>query len=83
MFWDNAGVPAVDVPFGDFFGVGLGKTVAFQSALFSNPEGRSFNCNIPMPFRKSAAKIVITNQGEIDLPLLFFDVDFIRLDNLR
>jgi len=79
MFWDNAGAPAVDVPFGDFFGVGLGKTVAFQSALFSNPEGRSFNCNIPMPFR-TAAKIVITNQGEVDLPLLFFDIDYIKLD---
>ena len=79
MFWDNANLPAVDVPFGDFFGVGLGKTVAFQSALFSNPEGRSFNCYIPMPF-KTAAKVVIYNEGNVDLPLLFFDIDYIKLD---
>src|SRR4030095_11372187 len=79
MFWDNATTPAVDVPFGDFFGVGLGKTVAYQSALFSNPEGRSFNCYIPMPF-KTAAKIVIYNEGNVDLPLLFFDIDFVKLD---
>jgi hypothetical protein len=48
MFWDDALQPAVDVPFGDFFCAALGKPVAFQSALFSNPEGRSFNCYIQM-----------------------------------
>src|SRR5581483_6903206 len=42
IFWDDASQPAVDVPFGDFFCAGLGMPVAFQSALFSNPEGRSF-----------------------------------------
>jgi hypothetical protein len=79
MFWDNSSKPAVDVPLGDFFGVGLGKTAAFQSALFSNPEGRSFNCFIPMPF-KTGAKVIIQNEGDVDLPLLFFDIDYIKLD---
>jgi hypothetical protein len=44
MFWDGTDKPAVSVPFGDFFGVGLGQTTAFQNALFANAEGRSFNC---------------------------------------
>src|SRR6185436_6848431 len=48
MFWDNEEIPAVSVPFGDFFGVGLGRTTTFQNALFANAEGRSFNCFIPM-----------------------------------
>jgi hypothetical protein len=74
MFWDNENKPAVSAPFGDFFGVGLGKTVAFESALFANPEGRSFNCFIPMPFKK-AAKIVITNQSDEDLQAIFFDIN--------
>jgi len=78
MFWDGASKPAVDVPFGDFFGVGLGKTVAFQSALFTNPEGRSFNCYVPMPF-KTGGKVVLTNESDTDLPLLFFDIDFVKL----
>ena len=78
MFWDGASKPAVDVPFGDFFGVGLGKAVAFQSALFTNPEGRSFNCYIPMPF-KTGGRVVITNESNTDLPLLFFDIDFVKL----
>jgi len=54
IYWDGESKAAVDVPFGDFFGYGLSKVVEFESALFSNPEGRSFNCMIPMPFRKAA-----------------------------
>src|SRR6201990_2182895 len=30
MFWDGEKKPAVSVPFGDFFGVGLGRITAFQ-----------------------------------------------------
>lgn len=78
MYWDGAAEPAVDVPFGDFFNVPLGRPVAFQSALFTNPEGRSFNCYIPMPF-KSAARIVLTNESAADLKALFYDVDFMTL----
>lgn len=80
MFWDGAVKPAVDVPFGDFFAAAL-QPVAFQSALFSNPEGRSFNCIIPMPFR-TAARVVLTNESSQDLELLFFDIDYITLPNL-
>ncbi|HOW40677.1 MAG TPA: DUF2961 domain-containing protein [Bacteroidales bacterium] len=28
MYWDRESKPAVNVPFGDFFSVGLGKTAA-------------------------------------------------------
>lgn len=75
MFWDNAAKPAVSVPFGDFFGVGLGRTATFENALFANAEGRSFNCFIPMPFLKGA-RITITNESAKTLKLLFFDVDY-------
>jgi len=77
MYWDRATSPAVDVPLGDFFCAPL-QTTSFQSALFSNPEGRSFNCTIPMPFR-TGAKVVLTNEGAKDLELLFFDIDYITL----
>jgi hypothetical protein len=75
MYWDGAKTPAVSAPVGDFFGVGLGQTATFQSALFSNPEGRSFNCYVPMPFR-TAMKIVLTNESSADLNDLFYDVDY-------
>ncbi len=78
IYWDGADKAAVDVPFGDFFCVDPGKPLAFQTALFSNPEGRSFNCYIPMPFKKGA-RVVITNESSANLNLLFFDIDFTRL----
>ncbi len=76
MFWDGSTKAAVDVPFGDFFVANLGKTVSFQSSLFASPEGRSYNCYISMPFRKSA-KVVITNEGKSDQRMLYYDIDFI------
>lgn len=80
MFWDCEEKPAVSVPFGDFFGIGLGKTTAFQNALFANAEGRSFNSFIQMPFRK-AAKIVVTNESVKKLNMIFFDVDYSLVKN--
>jgi len=82
IYWDGADKPAVDVPFGDFFCAGLGRPVPFQSALFTDPEGRSFNCYIPMPFKKRA-KVVLTNEGTSDLGLLFFDIDYNVLDKAQ
>ncbi|MEP7144154.1 MAG: glycoside hydrolase family 172 protein [Ferruginibacter sp.] len=75
MFWEDAKKPAVSVPFGDFFGMGLGKTASFHNTLFANPEGRSFMCFIPMPFKK-AARIQITNESGKRLSHIFYDINF-------
>ena len=75
MYWDGARTPAVSAPVGDFFGLGLGQMVPFQSALFSNPEGRSFNSFVQMPF-KTGMKIVMTNESDTNLDELFYDVDY-------
>ena len=72
MFWDKEENPAVAVPFGDFFGFGLGRTAKFTNALFVNPEGRSFNCFISKPFKKYA-EVKITNESDQDLKMIFFD----------
>lgn len=75
MYWDGAAEPAVAAPIGDFFCQGLGRMAAFENALFASPEARSFNCTIPMPFRKGM-KIVATNESGKDLRLFFYDVDY-------
>jgi hypothetical protein len=80
MFWDGEEKPAVSAPFGDFFGNGLGRLVAHESELFSSAEGRSFNCFIPMPF-KSGARVSVTNEGDTDLDMLFYDINFVKLNN--
>lgn len=77
MFWDGAAKPAVSAPFSDFFGNGLGRMIAHENALFANPEGRSFNCFIPMPF-KTGAKVVVTNESSANLNMLFYDIDFVK-----
>ena len=75
IYWDGAKTPAVSAPVGDFFGLGLGQMTPFQSALFANPEGRSFNSFVPMPF-KTGMRIVMTNESKNDLGELFYDVDY-------
>lgn len=73
IYWDNATRPAVSAPFGDFFSQTLGRTTTFESALFSNPEGRSFNCLIPMPFR-NACRVELINESGIDIQSIFYDI---------
>jgi len=79
MYWDGTAKPAVDVPLGDFFAAGTGQPVHFQSALFADPEGRSFNCYIPMPF-KNGARITLTNESDKAVTL-FYDIDFAALQS--
>jgi hypothetical protein len=81
-YWDGAEKPAVSAPMGDFFGTGLGRMVAFESAFFSNPEGRSFNCRVPMPFR-TGMKITVTNESDRDLAQLYYEVNYTLGDQLE
>ena len=75
MYWDGAELPAVNVPLGDFFCMGLGRMTAFESACFSSPEGRSLNCFVPMPFRKGM-KVVVANDGFTTANMLYYDIDY-------
>ncbi len=75
IFWDQMTTPAVDVPLGDFFCQMLGRNVAFENALFSSPEGRSYCCTVPMPF-KTAMEISVTNETDEPIQLFFYEVDY-------
>jgi len=78
--WDDQDWPSVEAPLQDFFGLPFARQVPFQSALFSNPEGRSFNSVVPMPFKKRA-RLTITNESPIEA-MLFYDVDVTIGDTL-
>ena len=80
FFWDQNETPAISVPFGDFFGIGLSQDLAFENALFASPEGRSFNSYLQMPFR-SGARVVIKNEMTKDVDMLFFDINYQILDH--
>lgn len=77
MFWDGSSKPAVSAPIGDFFGIGLGLRAAFENDLFASPEGRSYNCTVPMPYR-TAAHIEITNEASTYV-LFWYDINFLQL----
>lgn len=80
MFWDNADKPAVSAPIGDFFGIAHGLLYPFESALFLSPEGRSFNSNVKMPFKKHA-KITITNESKKEV-WFWYDINYLEVDNI-
>ncbi len=74
-WWDGAEKPAIEAPLGDFCCLPLGKMATFENAWFDSGEGRSFNCRLPMPFRKGF-RIAVTNESDATLEFLFYDVNF-------
>jgi hypothetical protein len=55
-WWDGESHPFVEVPIGDFFGLGLGEYFTYQSALLAVAPIKALNAYFQMPFA-SAAKI--------------------------
>jgi hypothetical protein len=86
FYWDGAKQPSVDVPLGDFFGLGHGIVNSYQSALFSASAlednatnlGCALNCYVPMPFGESA-RVELVNQSTEDHRQYFY-IDYETLD---
>lgn len=76
FFWDDNEHPSVQVPLGDFFGMGHGicKNFVSEPLQMSPQEGRALNCWWPMPF-KTAAKIQVINQCDTVL-MLYYYIDY-------
>lgn len=75
FYWDDEATPSVEVPVGDFFGMGWGRYSSLNSlAVCVNP-GSAFNCYWPMPFRKKC-RITLENIDEKDM-VLYYQVDYI------
>ncbi|HWB94087.1 MAG TPA: glycoside hydrolase family 172 protein [Puia sp.] len=78
FYWDGETTPSVEVPVGDFFGMGWGVYAPIHSlAVCVNP-GSAFNCYWPMPFRH---KCRITMENIDAKPMiLYYQVDYILTD---
>jgi hypothetical protein len=81
MFWDGDPRPAVEAPLGDFFANCFGERREVVSLPVVVEDADSYNCFWRMPFRKSA-RIEIENQSDKPLSLLYFNIDWIKLDDL-
>ncbi len=77
MWWDAEESPSVEVPLGDFFGIGHGETRNFASLpLCMSPQGgRGFVCYFPMPFG-TRARVAVANDGTNAPARLYFYVDY-------
>jgi hypothetical protein len=87
IYWDGKSTAAVDVPFGDFHGLGHGIVRQFSSSFIevearpelnqnlANKNVAGFNSYFPMPYAKGA-RVVIENTSRQPIRALYFHVDY-------
>ncbi len=84
--WDDAAEPAVDCPFGPFFGMAHGDCADFNSAMIvvmksaesvmdHPPRRAAFNGYFPMAFRRKAV-ISISNTGDQKIRSFYYHIDY-------
>jgi hypothetical protein len=76
VYYDGKKTPSVDVPLGDFFGVGHGYERQLDSLPVRDSSfGRARNSYWPMPFRKSC-RITATDEGNRPVTMFYYHVDW-------
>jgi len=79
MYWDGEQSPSVEVPLGDFFGVGHGAAGSFYSLPLSMYVADSStrptrNCWFPMPYAEGA-RLELVNEGAVPY-VHYFHIDY-------
>lgn len=81
MFWDGETSPSVEVPVGDFFGVGHALANHFVSlplTMVKEP-GRgvnaAMNCYFPMPYA-SSARVEVENECTVPVNSFYYQIDY-------
>ncbi len=80
-WWDGEAAPSVEVPIGDFFGLGLGEYFVYQSALLAVAPIKAMNAYFQMPFA-NPRRLTLTNEGKVRTDNLYFAVDYVTLPSL-
>ena len=80
IYWDEQKEPGVEVPLGDFFAVGQKPAVVDSFPVQVSPTG-SLTCYWRMPFARSA-RIVVTNDNPDRSTGLYWQVDWVQLNEL-
>jgi hypothetical protein len=74
FYWDDETEPSVEVPVGDFFGMGWGQYASLNSLAVTVNPGSAFSCYWVMPFRKKC-RITMQNINSEKM-VLYYQVDF-------
>jgi hypothetical protein len=80
-WWDGESSPSVEVPIGDFFGLGLGEYFVYQSALLAVAPVKALNSYFQMPFA-AGARITLANEGPLRTHNLYYAIDYVTLPNI-
>lgn len=78
FYWDGEKEPSVEVPVGDFFGMGWGEYAPLNSLPITVNPGSAFNSYWPMPFRKKC-KITMENIDEKEM-YIYYQIDYTLTD---
>jgi hypothetical protein len=75
-YWDDEKDPSIEVPIGDFFGIGHGITKNYWSLplQMSPQDGKGFNCWWPMPYAKRA-RFEIENETKFST-IFYYYIDY-------
>lgn len=80
--WDDEDGYSIEVPLGDFFGMGHAQTVNFASLplQMSPQDGRGFNCWFPMPFG-TRAEFFLRNEADVNTNFYYY-IDYELHDSI-
>ena len=81
IYWDGREEPGVEAPLGEFFAVGQGRPAPVESFPVQVSPTGSLSCYWRMPFARSA-RIVIRNDNADRTTGLYWQVDWVQLDEL-
>lgn len=74
VFYGDDVLPSISTPLLDFFGVPMGRPVAYASCLTVVAEGRGFNAYFPMPFH-NRIRFALTNASTRPIEL-YYQIDY-------
>ena len=87
-YWDGSETPCVEVPFGDFFGLGLERPRFYASLMVTVNPGDlgvfgtyGFNSYFPMPYAHGA-RLTLTNEGTDPVAAVWYQIEYERLRTL-
>jgi len=87
-YWDGKDEPCVEVPFGDFFGLGQERPRFYSSLMVTVNPGDlgvfgtfGFNSYFPMPFA-DGARLTLSNEGTEPVPAVWYHIEYETMDKL-
>jgi hypothetical protein len=76
FYWDDEKEPSIEVPLGDFFGMGWGTFAHLNSLAVTVNPGSAFNCYWKMPFRRKC-RITVENINDREAMRLYYQVNYV------